>query len=74
MNTLKSNGLKIKNGKIVADNSNKAATVAFLQTLRAAADDAEKKSLACPRYKAKIYMQNARAARRDADRIEKTIL
>lgn len=64
----------IRKGKqLVANPDNLPAARAFIAELRRQADEAERQASAATPYKAKLLMQNARAARRDADRIESTI-
>lgn len=70
---LKANGLTAVNGKLVADKGQPDKAREFIAKLRAAADEAEKKSMATTASKAKLLMQNARAARKDADRFEKSL-
>jgi len=70
MNALTENGLIIKNGRLCGDKRSPQKTLRFIAELRKRADDAEKKSLAVTEYKARVLKQNARAARREADRIE----
>lgn len=70
---LKENGLVMKNGKLCGDKNNVEKAMQFIAKLRAAADDADKKALATRAYKSRLLNQNARAARKDADRIEKSL-
>lgn len=64
----------IKRGReLVANPDNIPAARAFVAELRRQANEAEARALATTESKARILNQNARQARRDADRIEKTI-
>jgi len=66
-------GLLLKGKQVVADPANPEAARAFVASLRDEADKAEKEAVGQTESKARILQQNARAARRDADRIEGTI-
>lgn len=70
---LKANGLTAIDGKLVADMEQPDKAREFIAKLRDAADTAEKQSMAATRSKANRLAQNARAARKDADRIEKSL-
>ncbi len=61
------------NGHLHADKNNTAATVGVISKLLKAADDAELLALASTESKARGLRQNARAARNDARRLEKTL-
>jgi len=64
----------IKRGKeLVANPDNIPAARAFIAELRRRADEAQAKALTTTESKARILNQNARQARMDADRIERTI-
>jgi hypothetical protein len=67
------NGLIIKNGKLYGDKNNSEKAMQFVAQLLKMADEAEKKAIATTAYKAKVLNQNARQARKDADRIEKSL-
>lgn len=71
---LKRNGLIIKNGRIYGDKRNADKARQFVARLRQAADEAERQAAATTPYQARLLGQNARAARRDADRIEASLL
>lgn len=66
-------GVVPRGNKWVANPDNIPAARAFVAELRRRADEADHQAAATTEYKARLLRQNARAARRDADRIEATI-
>ena len=72
-NALSLHGLKLVGKHLVADGKNAAAAQAFVETLRASALECEQRAGSVTPSKARELQQNARAARRDADRIEASI-
>lgn len=66
-------GVVLRGKRWVANPDNIPAARAFVAELRRRADEADRQAEATTAYKARILRQNARAARKDADRIEKTI-
>lgn len=66
-------GLTVLRGQLVADGLNPAATREFLALLREHADDYETQAQDATPYRTRLLLQNARQARKDADRIEKTL-
>ncbi len=70
---LQQNGLIEQDGKIVADPHNPEAALVFIAQLRDAARKADQQADAATPSKASKLRQNARGARKDADRIEGTL-
>jgi len=66
-------GLKLKGRRLVADPDNLPAAREFVANLRREAEKLDKEAGAATKAKGRKLRQNARAARRDADRIERTI-
>lgn len=66
-------GLTIRNNRIVPDGVNTDGTRQFIAKLRFEANKREALASASKPYKAKLLMQNARAARKDADRLERLL-
>lgn len=66
-------GLKLSGKQIIADNKHNDLTLKFIQSLLEKADQAEQQSKLEKPYKARLLMQNASAARKDAERIRNSM-
>ena len=71
--TMEESGLTIKNKQLVPSGKNNDGTRKFIETLRQAASDSERAATHSKPYKANLLIQNARQARKEANRIEKLL-
>ncbi len=72
--TIDEAGLTIRNGKLFPTGNNNEGTRRFISVLRKAADDSEMAAIHSKPTKANSLMQNARAGRREANRLEKLLM
>lgn len=70
---LQRNGLILIDGRLYTDANNAPAARAFVAKLRASADEADARAEAVTADKARRLRQNARQARKDAERILSTL-